>query len=62
MDRPQPPSPAPPQKQQQQNKLVKPYKRLQSSTRCQAHGHVKNGLPIASLMLIACLVPETMQR
>ena len=34
---------------------------LQSPSHGQAQGHVNNGLPIASLMLIACLVAESIQ-
>ena len=39
------------------NKPVKPYKRLQSQ------GHVKNQTPtvVASLILVACLVAESIQ-
>ena len=40
------------------NKIVKLYKRLQSPTQSQAQGHVKNGPPIASLMLITRLISE----
>ena len=39
---------------------MKSYKRLQSLTQGQAQSR-KNGLPIASLMLIACVVAESMQ-
>ena len=42
--------------------MVKPYKRLQSPTQSQAQGHIKNGLHIASLMLIACLIAESIER
>ena len=38
------------------NKLDKPYKRLQS----QGQGYVKWPTVVASLMLIACLVAESM--
>ena len=39
--------------------MVKPYKRLQS----QGQGHVKNKPTVeASVMIISCLVAESMQR